>query len=466
MTTLHEQLASLRADRATALARMENSHARSNAIIARVQAEKRDITKDEQRQLDSIFGGFDKAEADMKAIAAEIDELERTPQPRVVPPAPIGASPYVVTGSRSAPAGTRVPSLVDMSAPVRPVNYGALFGAAPSTREDVPFNEYLHAIEVGDAQVLRRVRNANTSSVGADGGFAVGGAWSAALLNAVTEQSQFLRYCRVLPLTGQSTTFPVINDTSRATGPGDLTAERVAEGVAATRQTVKFRELVLTARKSMVYWSASSELLQDSTPGTSEAMVASAASTLAMQIDREIWTGTGAGQMQGITGAACAIVHAKDGGQSASTVTYTNLSGMVSRLLPQSWNNAVWVLHPSTLTALFGVYLATGASGGIPLPLSQGADGSYRLFGRPMVVSDFAAPLSSQGDIALVDMSFYAVGIREDLRFEVSRDFLFSSDEVAFRVIQRRDGQPILSSAVTPARGSTTLSPFVVLQAR
>jgi HK97 family phage major capsid protein len=170
--------------------------------------------------------------------------------------------------------------------------------------------------------------------------------------------------------------------------------------------------------------------------------------------------------MLGVTNSPCSIVHAKDGGQTGSTVSYTNLSGMVSRLLPSSWERAAWVLHPSTLTALFGVYLATGASGGIPLPLSQGADGTYRLFGKPMIVSDFAAPLSSQGDIALVDLSFFAVGFREDLRFEVSRDHLFSSDEVSYRVVQRRDGSSVLPSAVTPARGATTLSPFVVLAAR
>jgi hypothetical protein len=42
----------------------------------------------------------------------------------------------------------------------------------------------------------------------------------------------------------------------------------------------------------------------------------------------------------------------------------------------------------------------------------------------------------------------------------------FLTDESIFRFIYRVDGQPIWNAALTPFKGSNTLSPFVVLAAR
>lgn len=471
------RLAELREVRAGLAGQLKKISSDSRAIEGRASSAGRAMQPSELAELNRLMARFDEIERELGRVDNDIAQAQldldtdggppAPSRPRIVPPQqPVGSDPMTRPRPGAATAQARVAPVIDMAAPVRPVNFAALFGTPAASRDELPFTDFLHALNVGDAQALRRVRNANLSTTGSDGGFAVPAAWSADLLNAVAEQSQFLRYCRVLPLTGQSTAFPIINETDRSVGPGSLAAQAVSEGNAATRQTIKFRALELRARKAMIYWSASSELLQDAVAGTDAAMVQSAASTLAMQIDREIWSGTGVGQMLGVSAAPATIVHAKDGSQSSNTVSFTNLSGMISRLLPTSWNFATWVLHPSTLAQVFGVYLATGTAGGIPAPMTQGPDGTYRLFGRPVIVSDFAAPLSSQGDVALVDLRYFAVGMREDLRFEVSRDFLFDSDEVAYRVVQRRDGQPILNSAVTPARGATTLSPFVVLAGR
>ena len=58
------------------------------------------------------------------------------------------------------------------------------------------------------------------------------------------------------------------------------------------------------------------------------------------------------------------------------------------------------------------------------------------------------------------------IGMREQLRIDISTHALFADDKVAFRIVQRRAGQPIPSATFTPAVGSTALSPFVQLQAR
>jgi hypothetical protein len=42
----------------------------------------------------------------------------------------------------------------------------------------------------------------------------------------------------------------------------------------------------------------------------------------------------------------------------------------------------------------------------------------------------------------------------------------FDADATAFRTLFRVDGAPKIAAAISPAKGSTTLSPFVVLAAR
>jgi hypothetical protein len=48
----------------------------------------------------------------------------------------------------------------------------------------------------------------------------------------------------------------------------------------------------------------------------------------------------------------------------------------------------------------------------------------------------------------------------------VSVHVRFLYDEQVFKFTYRVDGQPIWSSALTPFKGSNTLSPFVALQTR
>jgi hypothetical protein len=45
-------------------------------------------------------------------------------------------------------------------------------------------------------------------------------------------------------------------------------------------------------------------------------------------------------------------------------------------------------------------------------------------------------------------------------------DYRFGNDQTAFRLIQRVDGRPWIQSAITPANGGSTLSPFVELSTR
>jgi HK97 family phage major capsid protein len=66
----------------------------------------------------------------------------------------------------------------------------------------------------------------------------------------------------------------------------------------------------------------------------------------------------------------------------------------------------------------------------------------------------------------LCDFSQYVVGLRSEMRFDMSIHVHFTTDELLARLIERHDGQPLWDKALTLEDGTTTVSPFVTLAAR
>ena len=142
---------------------------------------------------------------------------------------------------------------------------------------------------------------------------------------------------------------------------------------------------------------------------------------------------------------------------------------MISRLPPGSFPRSVWLINNDVLSALFTltlgnypIYLPAGASVGGIVSSPYGM-----LLGRPVMVSQHAKSFSSEGDVLLVDLSYYqAITKAEGVSTATSMHLYFDADAMAFRTTFRMDGQPKITAAISPANGSTTLSPFVKLGAR
>lgn len=452
---------------------------RSQVVLDAATREGRELTAEERRAVSRRTDEVEQLEERAAEIETELSQSQGRLTPRNAGDPPSAAEQQMMAARRT--GGQRMVAVVNLTEPPQRPTAESLFGLVqPRARAGIQtgpsgdagaesFGRWLFALATRDTQYLLRNAGA-TSMVGAEGGFAVPTAFSAALFNAVVEQSFFLSRCRVLPMTADAQSFPVLNNYDRTKGPGKLTTDKKAEGAAATVQTPTLEEITLRANKRIVYWTVTNEMLQGAMPGTDRALINAAAGAIAMQIDREVWSGSGAGEMLGITSSPALIVASKDGSQAANTVTYSNLTNMLARLLPSAYNRAVWFTSPSVLPQLLAVYNpvmnASNVVGGLPAPMTQLPDGSYALFGRPLLVTDFAPALSSQGDLSLFDLSQYLIAMREELRVEVSPHVAFDEDKVAFKVVQRRAGQPIPSQVFTPAVGSATLSPFVQLQAR
>jgi HK97 family phage major capsid protein len=142
---------------------------------------------------------------------------------------------------------------------------------------------------------------------------------------------------------------------------------------------------------------------------------------------------------------------------------------MISRLPPGSFGKAVWIVNNDVLPALFTlmlgnypIYLPTGLNvGGIQ------ASPYGTLLGRPVFVSQHANSFSAAGDVLLVDLSYYQTITKAGgMQTATSMHLYFDADLTAFRTTFRMDGQSKIAAPIPPAKGSTTMSPFVQLGAR
>ena len=106
-------------------------------------------------------------------------------------------------------------------------------------------------------------------------------------------------------------------------------------------------------------------------------------------------------------------------------------------------------------------------TGGAPVMLTNAAGPApMTIFGRPLIVTEKANQLGTQGDISFVDLSYYLIGDRQQMTASSATDYKFGEDKTTLRIIQRVDGRPWVQSPITPQNGGPTLSPFVELANR
>lgn len=302
---------------------------------------------------------------------------------------------------------------------------------------------------------------------GADGGFLVPPGYSSRIFGLSLEENALLPMTDNMPVEGNGMSFP--KDETTPWGSNGIRAYWQGEAQAGTPTKPVLGSTDLKLKKLLALVPVTNELLADAT-ALSAYIPPNCARSIRWKTDEALLFGTGAGMPIGaFTAGGAVITVAKESAQSTLTLVPANLAKMIARLMPGSYGKSVWIINNDVLPALFTltlgnypIYLPAGAPvGGI-----QGSPyGS--LLGRPIMVSQHAASFSSLGDVLLADMSYYqSITKSEGVTMATSMHLYFDADAVAFRATFRIDGQPKLQSAVNPAKGSNTLSPFVQLEAR
>ena len=91
--------------------------------------------------------------------------------------------------------------------------------------------------------------------------------------------------------------------------------------------------------------------------------------------------------------------------------------------------------------------------------------GQFRILTRPVIFSEKVKPLGTVGDISLLDLSRYCVGLRADATLDKSIHVGFLKNQQYFRLQIRIDGQPVDALPTSPPNSAATQSAFVALAA-
>jgi HK97 family phage major capsid protein len=272
-------------------------------------------------------------------------------------------------------------------------------------------------------------------------------------------------------MSGNTVTINVVDETSRATGSrfGGVQSYWVDEGTSITASKPKLARVRLELHKVAALGYATSELMADTGGLFGQLMTDAFSEELCFMAEDAVVEGTGAGQPQGILGAPATVVVAKETGQVTATIVKQNIDKMWARMLARYRASAVWLINQDVEPQLDNMTMVIG-TGGVPVYLPPGglSETPYaRLKGRPVIPVEYCPTLGTVGDIILADLGQYllvehSLGIQGASSMHVA----FVTDEMAFRVTWRIDGQPMQRTALTPFKGSNTLSAFVTLATR
>lgn len=270
-----------------------------------------------------------------------------------------------------------------------------------------------------------------------------------------------------IPMDAPSITFNARTDKNHTTSvTGGLKVYRRKETQAVESSRMEMEQITLKVNSLMGVNFQTEELLADSPVSVAAFIEQGFREELGSKILSEKLNGTGAGEMLGVLNAGneCLIEIAKEAGQVADTIVYENILKMRARCW--RFSQAIWLANPDTLPTLAKVALIIGTTGIPQFINGNGGDVPDTLMGRPIFFTEYAETLGDKGDLILGNWSQYTEGAIGGIESAESIHVRFLNNERAFRMSLRNDGRPWWRSAITPKKGTNTISPFVTLAAR
>lgn len=319
-----------------------------------------------------------------------------------------------------------------------------------------------------DPRLIQAAATGLGEATGEGGGFAVPVEYAPGIEKTMFEVGEILSRVDARTISGNAISYTVLLETSRVDGSrqGGVLGYWLDEGEEKVASQPKLARMEMKLRKVAALGYMSDELLEDAA-ALGQELERMFAHELTFQVENKIWRGNGAGVPLGFTVAPCFISVSKETNQPGATILATNLSKMWSRLPPASQSRAAWFINVDTQPQLDELSIPAGTAALEPRFVNYGPTGILTIKGRPVIPVEYAETLGTLGDIVLADLDQYrlirkASGIQQASSIHVK----FTSDQTAFRAVYRVDGQPVPRSAITPFKGTATVSPFVGLATR
>lgn len=266
-----------------------------------------------------------------------------------------------------------------------------------------------------------------------------------------------------IPMESPKVDIPARIDKDHTTSvTGGLTVTRRPETTQMSGSRMKTEPISLVAAGQYGLAFVTEELLNDSPLSIASLIERGFQQEFQSETVKERLYGQGSGEFLGVMNSPCLITVARD---TTTTVLYADVVLMLSRLWGATRPGTCWLYSPSVLPKLMQLTLGTTLYWPMWQPSAREGEPD-RLFGIPAYRTEYCAQLGTTGDIILGQWSEYLEGTYQQMQTAESIHVRFEWNERVYRFYRRNAGAPWWKTVMTPAKQTTTLSPFVCLSTK
>jgi len=416
-----------------------------------------DISDETLGQVDELMAQADEASAKIEAAEARRKTAIDTANRVSAANAAVTAEP--VTAAPSAIAGVSVGVTRELEDKTRGfADLGAFAASVMESGTGHSFDERLDFCA------------ANNQTIGSQGGFLVPPEFSQEIISGLYGASDSLiARTTNLNITGDSITFPADAEISRVNGSrhGGVAGYWKSELpiAAMTESNPTLREVKLEPECLTVFVKVTDKLLMNGGPAVGQWINGAAQDEVNFKVGDAIVNGNGVGQPLGFLQSGALISVAKDGSQTAATLSASNVDRMHLRLPANLRAGAIWLHNQDAEGEIANL---EDGNGNALMRRNFMLDGSMvnSLYGIPLVPCEYMPTLGSAGDLTLCSLQSYITATRGGTRSDSSIHLNFDKLTTAFRFLLEIDGSPKNLVPTTPYQGSSTVSPFVTTAVR
>lgn len=409
-------------------AKIEENLAKLRAMLDASDQEKRDLTDDET--------------AAYEALELETDKMEREHE---------RLEKLAIREARAEERGDR-PYLPDFHA-----------RKAAEPKEFANMGEFLHSVRFrkDDPRLNYQEfeKRGQTMGSGVEGGFAIPEQFRPQILQVTPQEAIFRPRSTVIPAgdpPDAKISMPALNQTIDQNIYGGIVVAPVAEGGTKPETDLELKQVSLEPAEVAGWVKVTDKLLRNW--GAASAFLGNQLRRAVIGWeDTQFLRGNGVAKPLGIINAPAAI---KVNRGTASSIITADIENMFAR--SKFGGSFVWVASQTIIPQLLR---CKDANNNNIFLFNLAAPMQTTLLGVPLMFNDRSPALGSEGDLVLVDCSYYLIKDGSGPFVDASPHMYFTSNQTVIKIFWNVDGKPWLSAPL-PLEGATsnTVSPFVVLK--
>ncbi len=329
-------------------------------------------------------------------------------------------------------------------------------------------NQYRSQFKRWDDPKRPKQVRAMAAASGTTGGFLLPIAFYQRLMQIAAPQSIVRPRATVIPMTTQEMKVNSLDQTTvqSAGNPpyfGGVYLTWSGEAATIDETTPLLRQTELRMCELTGYTPVSRTLIQYSPTSIEALLYAQFGGAVAFAEDYAFLRGNGIGRPLGLLDPSVAA-------RISTAISFANATAVWVQVLGESQSRGVWVVSKAAEAKLLtmagvsnAVFHPTGVYTANTDTVNAGPSG-VMLYMRPVLVSSKLPALNVNGDFNFFDFSMYLIGDGGPPEIASSDDYLFRTNQRAFRIVHHVAGAPWLNSYITLEDATTTVSPFVSLE--